>query len=98
MAIAQKIHALAKRAEPQARDVFDLNLLFSRPDAVGLELDDTKKIWLPEAIDHAMSLSFDDYVSKVVAFLDPEQAEVFKDRSVWDTMQDEVVARLEALR
>jgi hypothetical protein len=31
-AIAQKIEALAARAEPQARAVFDLNLLLAHPD------------------------------------------------------------------
>jgi predicted nucleotidyltransferase component of viral defense system len=97
-AIAQKVHALAGRAEPQARDVFDLNLLFARPEAMEVALDGAMKGRLPAAIEHAMSISFDDYVSKVVAFLDPDQAELLMDRGAWDAMQDEVVTRLEALR
>ena len=97
MAIAQKIHALAGRTEPQARDVFDLNLLLARTDAATVALDQKKKSLVPQAIEHAMSISFDEYVSKVVAFLDPLQADVFGDRSAWDAMQEEVVARLEAL-
>lgn len=32
-AIRQKLHALAVRTEPQPRDVFELSLLFARPDA-----------------------------------------------------------------
>jgi len=32
-AVRQKIHALEGRAEPQPRDVFDLHVLFARPDA-----------------------------------------------------------------
>lgn len=97
-AIAQKIHALAGRTEPQARDVFDLNLLFAREDAARIAIDDSKRTWIPAAIEHAMSISFDDYASKVVAFLEPAQADLYSDRSAWNAMQDEVVARLEGLR
>ena len=52
-AIEQKIHALSQRALPQARDFFDLNLLFARPDAA-IELSAKEKRWLPEAIEHAV--------------------------------------------
>ncbi len=97
-AITQKIHALAGRAEPQARDVFDLNLLLAREDAAGLALSDVERGWVPEAIERAMSVSFDDYVSKVVAYLEPEQADLFAGRGAWDAMQEGVVARLEELR
>jgi predicted nucleotidyltransferase component of viral defense system len=97
-AIRQKIHALAARTEPQARDVFDLSLLLARSDAAGLTLDAAAGKWLDDAIDHAMGLSFDDYASKVVAFLEPSHAEVHAGRSAWNAMQEDVVARLEALR
>lgn len=97
-AIAQKIHALASRTEPQARDVFDLNLLLARADATLLALDDEQKAHLPAALEHAMSISFDEYTSKVVAYLDPAQAELFDERAAWEAMQDAVVSRLEALR
>lgn len=97
-AIAQKIHALAGRTEPQARDVFDLNLLLARTDADAVRLTDAQRVWTPDAIERAMSISFDDYTSKVVSYLDPTQAELFEGRSAWDAMQDAVVSRLEALR
>lgn len=97
-AIRQKLHALAERTEPQARDVFDLSLLLARPEAGDLALDETAKGWLDDGIDHAMGLSFDEYASKVVSFLEPGQAEVYADRSAWEAMQEDVVARLEALR
>jgi len=96
-AIAQKIHALADRATPQARDVFDLNQLFARPDAESTSLTSKERVWLPVAIDHARDLSFDEYVSKVVAFLAPEQADLFRTRAAWGAMQDAVVAQLEEL-
>lgn len=97
-AIAQKIHALAGRAEPQARDVFDLSLLLARPEAADVVLDAAQKTWIPAAIERAMSVSFDDYVSKVVAYLEPQQAESFSDRATWGVMQDDVLSRLEVLR
>jgi len=97
-AIRQKIHALAARTEPQARDVFDLSLLLARSDAAGLTLDAAAKEWLADAIDHAMGISFDEYASRVVAFLEPTHAEVYAERSAWHAMQEDVIARLEALR
>jgi predicted nucleotidyltransferase component of viral defense system len=97
-AIRQKIHALASRSEPQARDVFDLSLLLARSDAAGLELEPAAKKWLGDAIDRAMGVSFDEYSSKVVAFLEPGHAEVYADRAAWEAMQEDVVARLEAFR
>ncbi|HEY6879375.1 MAG TPA: nucleotidyl transferase AbiEii/AbiGii toxin family protein [Polyangiales bacterium] len=97
-AIRQKIHALAARSEPQARDVFDLSLLLARPDVAELTLDAFAKKWLEVAIDHAMGISFDEYASKVVAFLEPGHAEIYQERSAWDAMQGDVVERLEALR
>jgi len=98
MAIAQKIHALAGRVEPQARDIFDLSLLFARPEAAQVELESAKRRHVPIATEQAMSISFDEYASKVVAFLDPAQAAPYSGRSAWDAMQNEVVSRLEALR
>ena len=97
-AVRQKVHALAARAEPQARDVFDLALLLARPDASHLVLDASAKSWLDAAIDHAMGLSFDAYSSKVVAYLEPAHAEIYAGRATWDAMQEDVVHRLEALR
>ncbi|MDB4993377.1 MAG: hypothetical protein JWM74_809 [Myxococcaceae bacterium] len=97
-AIAQKIHALAGRTEPQARDVFDLGLLVARPDAIGLELAPEQKARLGAAIEHAMSISFDEYQAKVVGYLEPEHVDVYAGRDTWDATQEAVVAYLETLR
>ncbi|HKP61917.1 MAG TPA: nucleotidyl transferase AbiEii/AbiGii toxin family protein [Polyangiales bacterium] len=97
-AVSQKIHALAERAEPQARDVFDLNLLFARPEAASLVLLQAEKRWLGPAIDHTLDISFDEYRSKVVAYLDPSQLDVYAGRPAWDAMQGSVISSLEALR
>lgn len=95
-AIAQKIHALSDRREPQPRDVFDLQHLFAQ-DPGELRLTAEEMAWLPRAIENAMSVSFADYAAKVVAYLDPEQIELFDSRAAWETMQSSVVERLEAL-
>ncbi len=96
-AVEQKIHALAGRTEPQARDVFDLSHLFARqgPSTSALA---TEKRYLSLAIDHALGISFDEYSSQVVAYLDPDQRELFAERSVWNVMQTTVISRLEALQ
>jgi predicted nucleotidyltransferase component of viral defense system len=96
-AIAQKIHALSERTSPQARDVFDLNLLLARPDAASVQLSASEKRRLAGAIEHAMNISFDEYASQVVAYLDPEQKELFESRASWNAMQSAVVEGLEAL-
>jgi len=95
-AIAQKIRALRDRKQPQARDVFDLQLLLSLRDAPP-EVTADQKRWLPGAVDRALSISFDEYRSQVIAYLDPEQAAPFASREAWELMQSTVVERLEAL-
>jgi len=44
-----------------------------------------------------MSISFDEYMAQVVSYLEPEQAELRASRTAWDTMQSNVVNRLQAL-
>jgi len=53
-----------------ARDVFDLSLLLAREDAAGLTLTEAERARVPDAVDRALSVSFDDYVSKVTAPFD----------------------------
>jgi predicted nucleotidyltransferase component of viral defense system len=95
-AIQQKILALAGRTEPQARDVFDLHLLLARPDALKGKVTVPKRS-LSNALEHAIGISFEEYRSKVVAYLDEEQAPLYEDRAAWNAMQDAVVSRLEGL-
>jgi hypothetical protein len=95
-AVGQKIAALGLRAEVQARDVFDLALL-ARKSADTLDLpflrshlnEDT----LREAYRRALSLSYDQYRSTVVEFLDPSQRAGLGSESAWDE-QRLFVARL----
>jgi len=96
-AIAQKIRALSGRAETQARDVFDLHLLLSHRAAQTLRLSRADLEQRGDAIERAMSLSYDDYAATVVAYLEPEQAEPYASREAWDLMQARVVSQLEHL-
>lgn len=96
-AIRQKVHALAERAETQPRDVFDLHVLFARPDAPA-ELDDEARGWIPAAIENMSKLDYGRYVALVVAYLEPEHAELYQPEEAWDAMLLEVLGRLEALR
>jgi predicted nucleotidyltransferase component of viral defense system len=96
-AIRQKIHALEGRAQTQPRDVFDLHLLFARPDSPN-KLDDEAVGWLQRAVTNAAALTYDQYVSLVVAYLDPEHAEIYSSRESWDAMQLDVIERLEGFR
>ena len=94
-AIAQKVHALARRT--QARDVFDLHHLFARSDADDVRLDEAQRSFTSEAIDHASGITFDEYVSQVVAYLEPSQAESSGSADAWNAMRQTVVMRLEEL-
>jgi hypothetical protein len=96
-AIAQKVEALAGRSEPQARDIFDLSLLFAALDAARAAPPRVTEKRRAAAVERAVSVSFDEYTSQVVAYLDPGQREVFDGRDAWNAMQDAVVRRLEAL-
>lgn len=92
-AIEQKIEALSQRAETQARDVFDLDLLLRQyPEIV-------TKLTIPAAqvraaIERATELPFRAFRSQVVAFLDPEVAEIFDNEQAWDQIQSNVVEKL----
>lgn len=95
-AIAQKIEALLGRPETQARDAFDLHVLRARQGDLPT-LGPSVRAQLPKAIERVMSLSYGDYRSQVVAYLEPAQAEPFKDRAAWEAMQADVVEFLEEL-
>ncbi len=96
-AFAQKISALALREQVQSRDVFDLKQLL---DAGGAEqpLPATAAANLPLAIDRALAVGYDAFAGQVLAFLEPEYQEHYRNRKVWAELQRQVVDGLEALR
>lgn len=95
-AIEQKVHALAGRAETQARDVFDLELLFrgNRDRELDVEVPEEVR---DLAVNRTIELPFDAFRDQVLPFLEPEVAESLADHSVWEQMQTYVASRLEAL-
>lgn len=95
--IEQKIVALAGRTETQARDVFDLELLFRGwPEAVAAGVVPARR--LEAAAERAMALPFEAYRDLVTRFLEPDVRELYDRRGTWDQMQAHVVERLMALR
>lgn len=95
-AFTQKISALALRTETQARDIFDLKLL-ADAGAASTPLGEAQLKLLPQAIDNAMSIGFEDFVGQVVAFLEPEHQGDFDKRASWEALQEQVVDTLRGL-
>lgn len=94
-AIRQKVRALADRREVQARDVFDLGaVLIPRTggDASALQAD---RSVVKAALERAMSVTYDDYRSQVVAYLHPDQRDSAGAPEAWDAFQMKVVDYLD---
>ena len=87
-AVVQKIKALAGRTVTQARDVFDLAILFTG----GYTLPAKKASiisgqQLARAIDCLIELSWEDYRGQVVEFLNTESRSEYGSESAWETLQ-----------
>jgi predicted nucleotidyltransferase component of viral defense system len=89
-AVEQKVRALALRNETQARDVFDLDLLFHGAPDVKVTADASD---IERAIEHALELPYAAFRDQVLPFLDPEIADLY-DEDAWLQMQLYVVDRL----
>jgi hypothetical protein len=89
-ATEQKVIALAKRPETQARDVFDLDLLLRRGGlAEGAVAEQVRRA----AVDAAVELTFSDFETQVKPFLDTATADLYDERR-WDQIQDYVIGEL----
>lgn len=95
-AVEQKIGALARRSETQARDLFDLELLLRRHRSAVSELSIAPNI-LEMALGRAFGLPFDAFRDQVLRFLDREVAELYDERA-WKQIQSFVAERLMELR
>lgn len=94
-AFNQKIDALAGRTQTQARDVFDLGWLAERGGRALKIRSDKEK--LAAACQNAMSVSFDQFKSQVVAYLPAEYQSHYGTRKAWDSLQENVVKALGGL-
>lgn len=95
-AAEQKIAALAYRTETQARDIFDLDFLFTR-----FPRETEAALSVPEEIDLARKRMFEttfaEYRDLVVTFLDPAFVSMYRGEDEWDRMTLAVSSRLEAM-
>ena len=93
-ALTQKITALALRSQTQARDIFDLKLLLDSAADRSPQPKQTAAN-LPRAIENAMSVGFDEFAGQVLAYLEPEYQDHYRQRRVWEDLQAQVVNALE---
>jgi hypothetical protein len=96
-AFAQKVLALALREQVQSRDVFDLKLLIDAGGAAN-PLPASAAARLDAAIENAMAVDYDAFAGQVLAYLQPEYQQHYRDKGVWAALQNEVVNSLWALR
>lgn len=96
-AVEQKIAALALRSETQARDVFDLDFLFTRypkesaaarPSAYELDL----------ARGRMFEVTYNEYRELVVTYLDPAFVAMYQSQAEWERMAPHVATTLDAMR
>jgi predicted nucleotidyltransferase component of viral defense system len=90
--IEQKVLAMAGRAETQARDVFDLDLLLRRRSLAPGALDAGV---LTAAVDLVMQLPYAAFQDQVLPFLEPEAVELYEGEASWEQMQTFVAEQLE---
>ncbi len=95
-AIRQKVRALIDRREVQARDVFDLSLLFTKAGEDLASLADLAPR-MPAAVERVWDVSWADYRGQVAAYLEPDSTEVLGSQDAWDAIQLQVVSTLERI-
>ena len=96
-AMRQKVEALTMRSEVQARDVFDLAVLFARAGDASQALGPVSAL-LPKAVERAMEIPFAHYKAQVVSWLRPDQVDLYGTQEAWDGMQLQVVDVMERAR
>ena len=91
-ALLQKLVALRDRQVPEARDVFDANLLRTQTEA---DVEGVEDEFTPEdrerVRDRILAISFEEYRDKVLAFLHPDDRAGYDARPVWDEMRLNVI-------
>ena len=93
-ALRQKVGALVGRSIVQARDVFDLAVLFAKAGG-DVEALHPIRSEIPKAVERAMEVSYADFRSQVVSYLHPDQLDTYGSREAWDALQMQVIDRLE---
>ena len=96
-ALRQKVGALVGRTIVQARDVFDLAVLFSRAGG-NVEALHPMRSEIPKAVERVMELSYADFKSQVVSYLQHENVATYGSPEAWDALQMQVIEHLEKAR
>jgi predicted nucleotidyltransferase component of viral defense system len=96
-AARQKIEALASRAQPQARDVWDLEHLLRTTGVNPGPFTPAQRKTVGAALERAMALPFDVYKAQVVPYLPPDHQAIYGTRNAWDRICELVVDRLSEL-
>lgn len=93
-AVYQKIVALSDRANSQARDLFDLNVLRSHlnKDLLPKILAKIPAPKIKKALDSIFSMNFEIYRDTVCAYLSQENYELYSKPQVWDDIKLKVVS------
>ena len=95
-AALQKVRSLFSRAQPQARDIFDLYQLSSQPEVLEADLGQGRA---PSAVlrnrDTIYSLGYQQYRDTVVSFLGPEDRMAYDSPQIWDEIRLRVLAMFE---
>lgn len=91
-ALEQKVAALIGRNQTQARDIFDINLLLSQNAIMDLKKYKSK---IDIAINNALSVTYEDYLGQVVAYLEPTHQQLYRDKMMWEKIINGVITRLE---
>ena len=95
-AIRQKLLALITRRQPEARDVFDLYVLSSQPEAQDLQMSrhfSTED--LQQALERVDTIKYERYRDTVVGFLPPEEQERYDQSLIWDQIRLVVIGMIE---
>lgn len=96
-AIRQKVGALVGRPVVQARDVYDLGMLFAKAGGATDALQPIRA-QIEKAIERVTEVSYAHYRSQVISYLQPEYAESLGLRGWWEALRAEVIATLERAR
>jgi hypothetical protein len=92
-AIKQKIKALAGRPQTQARDIFDLYLLYLGGHFSNSQALPSKAI-LAKATENALSITYDQYRDQVEEYLSTEGKSQYGGRTKWNQIQIQIVDQL----
>lgn len=87
IAASQKIRALADRAEPQARDIFDLYLLLPQMEKSQKALKSIPESKIKKAYGHVFDIDFAVFKDTVISYLDETDQGLYKRRDIWEEMQ-----------